>query len=175
MKSSDVFLFRFLHVITWIVFVGLLIETGFSLVVYIYSCFASIDDNRLYPDVTEFVKLYNFDFVHYTIFMILLIASGVLKSLVAYLVIKMFGKINMSNPFEAGISNIIQQISLMLLLTGLLAIPAQWHTESLKHFGVDVNFDWSDGPWLFSAGIVYIIAKIFQRGVEIQSENELTI
>jgi hypothetical protein len=31
------------------------------------------------------------------------------------------------------------------------------------------------GETLFLAGVVFVIAQIFKKGVEIQSENELTI
>ncbi|RYY11044.1 MAG: DUF2975 domain-containing protein, partial [Chitinophagaceae bacterium] len=31
------------------------------------------------------------------------------------------------------------------------------------------------GEFIFMVGLVYIISKIFKRGVEIQTENDLTI
>jgi hypothetical protein len=31
------------------------------------------------------------------------------------------------------------------------------------------------GEFLFLAGIVFVIAQIFKRGIEIQTENELTV
>jgi hypothetical protein len=40
-------------------------------------------------------------------------------------------------------------------------------TQFLRLGGADV--------WLFMAVVLFIIAQIFKRGIEIQSENELTI
>lgn len=48
-------------------------------------------------------------------------------------------------------------------------------TELMQSFGyAQAAFD-ADGVYLLNAGIVYIIAQIFKRGVELQQENELTI
>jgi hypothetical protein len=46
-----------------------------------------------------------------------------------------------------------------------------WLSEiSGKQFGNEVPRD-----FIFIAGLVFIISQIFKRGVEIQSENELTV
>ncbi|MBN2635649.1 MAG: DUF2975 domain-containing protein [Prolixibacteraceae bacterium] len=38
-----------------------------------------------------------------------------------------------------------------------------------------MNDSWNTGPFLFMAGLVFVISQIFKRGVEIQSENDLTV
>ncbi len=40
---------------------------------------------------------------------------------------------------------------------------------------IKFELDCGSSEFLFMAGIIFIIALIFKRGVEIQSENELTI
>jgi len=40
-------------------------------------------------------------------------------------------------------------------------------TQHLRLGGADV--------WLFMGGILFFIAQIFKRGIEIQTENELTV
>jgi hypothetical protein len=42
----------------------------------------------------------------------------------------------------------------------------------------DFHISWigeNAGEFLFMAGLVFIISPIFKRGVELQSENELTV
>ncbi len=43
------------------------------------------------------------------------------------------------------------------------------------HRGVVTELHWESAGYLFMAGIIFIIALLFERGIEIQSENELTI
>ena len=38
-----------------------------------------------------------------------------------------------------------------------------------------ITSDYIPGDFLFLPGIVYMFAQLFRRGVEIQSENELTV
>ena len=38
-----------------------------------------------------------------------------------------------------------------------------------------ITSDYIPGDFLFLAGIVYVFAQMFKPGVEIQSENELTV
>jgi len=38
-----------------------------------------------------------------------------------------------------------------------------------------ITSDYIPGDFLFIAGIVYVFAQMFKPGVEIQSENELTV
>jgi hypothetical protein len=49
----------------------------------------------------------------------------------------------------------------------------------MVHYGLEtdtLNKFWEDGSaFLLMAAIVYVIATIFSRGVEIQNENDLTV
>jgi hypothetical protein len=43
-----------------------------------------------------------------------------------------------------------------------------------KQAGLSLQ-DWNGAEFLFVAGLVFIVSQIFKRGVEMQSENELTV
>jgi hypothetical protein len=89
-------------------------------------------------------------------------------------------KLDMYQPFNTEVGRFILRISWLALLTGLFswwgAKFADWFVEQgvkmpelqyLRIAGADV--------WLFMGVTLYVIAQIFKRGIEIQSENELTV
>ena len=74
----------------------------------------------------------------------------------------------------------IFRLSYAALLIGLFSYYGVKYTEWLVKQGVSIpdtlyaQFGGSD-VWLFMSVVLFIIAQIFNRGIELQSENELTI
>lgn len=163
-----------MQILAWVAFVGFIIEAGAIVVSYTVSCINPVAAKNLYKGLDLF-SLSQFDFWHYTahvFFMVLLLA---LQSFVWYLVIKVIMKINMTSPFSAEVAVMLEKISYVLLVTWVVALISSAHTGWLfkttgRQYGNEVS-----GEFIFVAGLVFIIAQIFKRGVEIQSENELTI
>ena len=79
------------------------------------------------------------------------------------------------HPFTEAVSEQLSKISYVAVSAGLLAYIAQGHTKWLTKSGMDLSENWGSGEFLFLAGIIFIIAQIFKRGIELQTENELTI
>jgi len=86
----------------------------------------------------------------------------------------------MAQPFNAEMGRFILNISYVTLLIGLFSYwgvnYAEWLTkqgvkmpdvQSLRLGGADV--------WLFMSVTLFVIGQIFKRGIEIQTENDLTI
>jgi hypothetical protein len=86
---------------------------------------------------------------------------------------------DLTKPFNTFVSNQIMQISYYTLSIGLLSLIARQITKNLiKHgFTTDsLNQFWVDSQAFFLMGaVIYIIATIFKKGVEIQNENDLTV
>ena len=81
----------------------------------------------------------------------------------------------MAQPFSAQMMSLIQKISHIALGIGIVALVAQNYGRWLMHRGHSVPQNWGGEEFLFLAGIIFIIGLVFKRGIEIQSENELTI
>lgn len=56
---------------------------------------------------------------------------------------------------------------------------AQQTAKNLMHHGFEIDLldqFWADSEaFILMAAIIYVIATIFSRGVEIQAENDLTV
>jgi hypothetical protein len=103
------------------------------------------------------------------------ITLSALKAYLAYLVIKLFMKFDLNYPFNEKTASVITQMSHYALSIGVVAIIAENYANRIMRQGLTLQIDWGAEQFLFFAGIIYIIALVFKKGVEIQSENELTI
>ena len=173
MKTEQIL--TLMKVLSWIVFIGLCIQTGIAITITALSFINSpevILDQLSGADLTA---LFEYNTQTYLYFMSFVIALLALKAYLFYLVIKIFSKINLSKPFSPVMIALIQKISHIALGIGVVTIIAERYTRWLMHKGLDLPKNWSGEEFLFLAGIIYIIGLVFKRGIEMQSENELTI
>ena len=178
MTKTNQFVFRALQVIAWIIFVGLCIEAGALLVNFFISLFRPEFISRLYQklDLSEMYERSRWTF--FSMYSYILVIS-ILKAYLFYVVIRLQYKLDILNPFTKLVSNEIFRISYYTAAIGLLSFMARETTRILSNRGYEVdgldNF-WADSQaFILMAAIVYIIAIIIKRGIEIQSENELTV
>jgi len=177
MKSQTRFVFNAVHVLIWIVFIGLCIRTGtliFTLILNLFFDIVEIQD--LLEDVTPDIgKLYEYRRVHhYSLYSLIIIYSAI-HTYIAYLAVKIFRKLRLEKPFSEGVTALISHMSYVALGTGILAMAAEGYTEWISRQGVDISKNWNGGSFLLLAGIIFILAEVFRRGTELQYENELTV
>lgn len=88
-------------------------------------------------------------------------------------------KMDMKKPFSSFVSKQISRVSYFTLSIGLLGYIAKKITASLNHYGFTTSHldqFWVDSQaFILMGAVVYIIATIFKKGVEIQNENDLTV
>lgn len=88
-------------------------------------------------------------------------------------------QIRFVKPFNNFVTRKILQLSYYTFSIGILSYIANQTAKNLSHHGYEVdklNQFWVDShAFILMAAIIYVIAQIFKRGVEIQSENELTV
>jgi len=163
-----------MHILAWVAFIGLLIEVGAILTSYGISCIDPEAAKDLYKGV-DLYSLRQSNFWHYTLSVSFLVAMAGMKAFVSFLVIKTLSKVNLTNPFKLEVAQILEKISHILFGAWLISMLSNSHTAwMLKKTGL-LYGDWVAGEFIFMVGLVYVIAQIFKRGIEIQSENELTI
>ena len=84
-------------------------------------------------------------------------------------------ELKLEKPFSGGINDIISKISRIAVVAAVPAIAAQAYSNWLLTNSIIVPINWAYSEILFFAGVIYIIALIFKKGIELQSENELTV
>jgi hypothetical protein len=178
MKTKKNVVFIILNIITWIIFVGLSIEAGALIVNFVFSIFKPEMVQNLYQKM-DLSGLYNQSaMVFYGMYGFVLFLS-ILKCILFYIVIMLLLKLDLEKPFNAFVSKQITRMSYLTLSIGLVSHIAQEIGNNLQHQGYEIgplNQFWVDSQaFILMAAVVYVIALIFKKGVELQSENELTI
>jgi hypothetical protein len=176
-KTKD-FVFKGLHIVAWAIFVGLCIEAGGLITNFIFSIYKPEFVGNLYQKL-DLSEMYNHSkwafFGMYGFIMFI----AFLKAYLFYLVIRLLSKLNLSKPFNSFVSEQIAQISYCTFSIGIFSYVARQIAKSLLHYGYSIDkLDefWEDSQaFILMAAVIYIIAAIFKKGVEIQNENDLTV
>ena len=178
MKTKNNFVFIVLHIVAWMIFVGLCIEAGALIVNFVFSIFKPEMVNNLYQKM-DLSKLYNrSQWVFYGMYSFVLFIS-ILKCILFYIVIMLLLKLDLEKPFNVFVSTQITRMSYLTLSIGLVSHIAREIGRNLQHQGYEIeplNQFWVDSQaFILMSAVVYVIAHIFKKGVELQSENELTV
>lgn len=178
MSKTNNFVFTGLQIIAWIIFVGLCIEAGGLLVNFVISLYKPEIVNNLYQklDLSQLYERSKWAF--FSMYSFILVIS-VLKAVLFYIVIRLMSKIDLLKPFSSFVSRQILLISYFTLSIGLLSYIAQQSAKRLMQRGFvtdNLNQFWTDSQaFIIMAAVIYIIATIFKKGVDLQNENDLTV
>ena len=174
---------KVLQILSWIIFIGLCIEAGGTVVNTVITLFINpLGAENFWEGAGYLSGLYKFDQGHFFVITLTMIIVAVLKAIMFYLIVKLFGdkKLNISQPFSVDLRRFMLNLSYLALGIGLFSNfgfkYSGWLTnqgaqtadlQSLHIAGADV--------WLFMAVILFVIVQIVKKGIEIQNENDLTI
>lgn len=177
MSKTNNFVFKALHIVAWVIFVGLCIEAGGLLVNFFFSLFKPEFVQNLYQklDLTEMYKDSRLTFFGMYSF---ILAIAILKAYLFYIVIRLMHKVDLSNPFSPFVSRQISLLSYFVLSIGLVSYVGRQFAINFTHYGSTDNLNqfWTDSQaFILMAAVIYVIATIFKKGVAIQNENDLTV
>ncbi len=178
MSKKNNIVFTGLHIVAWIIFVGLCIEAGALLVNFIFSFYRPEFVQNLYQklDLSEMYALNKWAFYQAYSFILVI---AILKAYLFYVVIMLLSKLDLEKPFNNEVAKRIKNISYYTFSIGILSYIAQESAKNLlkRGFETDIlNQFWADSQaYILMAAVIYVIATIFSRGMEIQNENDLTI
>ena len=182
-KGTD-FLFKVLNAIAWSIFVGLCIETGGYLVNTFIVLFINPMAASNYWGGVNMLGLYHSNQSHFVTFTSILIIVYALKATLFYLIVNIFHKkkLNIANPFNEQLGKYIFNLAYLSFCIGLFSYWGNNFSIWLRTIGQTsisttiqyIKFEGAD-VWLFMAVILLIFAMIFKRGIELQSENDLTV
>jgi hypothetical protein len=178
MSKTNNLVFRVLKIVSWVIFVGLCIEAGGLIVNFIFSLYKPGFVQNLYQklDLSEMYERSKLAF--FSMYSFILVIS-ILKAVLFYVVIRLVSKINLTKPFNCFVSRHISLMSYYTFSIGILSYIARETAKNLQHRGYvidSLNQFWADSQaFILMAAVIYVIATIFSRGVEIQNENDLTV
>jgi len=171
-----------LQVLSWIIFIGLCIEACGIAFGTFYTFFINPINTFSFWEGMNLEPLYTFDKGHFLVITLIMIIVAVLKAIMFYVVIKLFmnKELNLSQPFSKWLRQFIMNWSYLALAIGLFCYYGYNYSMWIEKQGVILDnlhilrFAGAD-VWLFMAVILFIIAQIVKKGIEIQNENDLTI
>ncbi|MHC1702503.1 MAG: DUF2975 domain-containing protein [Tenuifilaceae bacterium] len=181
-KTTTKQMLNVLHIVAWIIFIGLCVNAGGILFNAFYTLVINpIAANNFWGKI-DLSSLINFDKGYFVTVALLMSIVTIMKAILFYLIVKILHdkKLNLLQPFNIEMKRFISNMSYLALGIGLFSYSganySKWFVtqgvtmpdaQSLEFGGADV--------WLFMGTTLLIIAQIFKRGIEIQTENELTV
>jgi hypothetical protein len=95
------------------------------------------------------------------------------------ILILIFKKINLISPFHEKIGQLFMRLSLFALAIAVMSkLTTGFCTKYFKlgvkmpHLNEQIGMG---DAFLFFAGILFFVAVLYRRGIELQNENDLTI
>jgi hypothetical protein len=171
MKTEKIL--KIMHILSWIVFIGLCIKTGALLISYLISIGNPEAAKNLYAGI-DLSEYYSHSFKQYSFIISYKVVLFATEAYIAFLVIKLLKVLNLEKPFNNKIQELMQSISYSIFNLWILAMIHNTHVQFIGkryHFSMDLF----SSDFLFLAGVIFIFAQIVKRGIEIQPENDLTI
>ena len=179
MKIKTKRMLAILNVLSWIIFICLSIQAGAFLFNLFFSLFINPVGAKYFQKGIDLSSLYAFGTGHFFATALMMILVAAMKAYMFYLIILIFKMLNMVQPFSREVGRLIFKISYVALLVGMLSWSGFQYSEWLVGQGVklpDMYTYFGGGEvFLFMAVALFVVAQVFKRGIEIQSENELTV
>ena len=173
-----------LKILSWIIFLGLSIEAGGIIVNTIITLFINPEGaHNFWKGSAYLSSLHAFDIGYFIVITFIMSIVAILKATMFYLIVKLFTKktFDFQKPFSLELRNFIINLSYLSLGIGLFSHVGFKYSDWLAGQGLStvtdleaLNISGYD-VWLFIAVILLVIAQVVKRGVEIQTENELTV
>jgi len=178
MTKTNSFVFTFVQIMAWVIFVGLCIEAGALIFNFALGLINPNVMKNLYQGL-DLSELYQRSKIAYFLTCSFMLCVPLLKVVLFYEVIKLVTKIDLARPFSIFVSDQIFQISYYTFSIGVVSFIARQSVKRLMLYDIDVsslNHFWEESQgFILMAGVIYIIAIIFKKGLEIQNENDLTV
>lgn len=168
-----------LKIVIWIIFIGILVKTGVLIFTFFSSLFINPEAAKNLYQGLNLSELLRFSIRHYSTLLTFIIILSGLKAYIFYLVIKIYSEFKLDRPFSIDTAFLILEIRYVSVGIGLLALLSNFYSHWLTKSGVALDtlpkYLEDSIEFLLFAGIVTVIAQVFKRGIEIQSEYELTV
>jgi hypothetical protein len=172
-------LLKILNVLAWMIFALLSIQAG----AFLFNAFFSLVINpvgaKYFQRDIDLSNLYAFSTLSFFAETLMMVLVAAIKAYLFYLIIMIFKTLNMIKPFSIDVERSIFKMSYVALLIGGLSLLGIRYSEGLIQQGAKLpemyKYFGGGDVFLMMAAILFVIAQVFKRGIEIQSENDLTV
>lgn len=179
--KTDYFL-KTLHVLSWIIFIGVCIEAGGFIFSTFFTLYLNPNGATKFWHIVNLSDLYNYNKNYFIALTSQMIIVAVLRALLFYIIIKIFyeKKLTVSQPFNETIRRFIFNVAYLSLAIGLFSFLGAELAENIAAKGInipDLKYLRIAGAdvWLFMGITLLVIAILFKKGIEIQNEIDLTV
>jgi hypothetical protein len=170
---------KVLHVFAWIVFIALLVESGALLVSFAISVVVTPDAAHRFYQTLNLSGVLAYDPGAFAFLAGGLAFVSVLKAYLFYLLVELFTSLNVDAPFNPKMARLISTMGYTSLAIGALIIVLNKFVLRLQAHAVEIpslrDLLNGEGAYLMLGSIIFVISVMFKRGIELQTENDLTI
>lgn len=168
-------------ILAWILFVGLCIEAGIFITHAVTTILSPGTVQHLWQEA-DLSALFNANQNHYFVLLTIQSIIAVLEALLFYQVIRLLTRkdLRFAQPFNLPVRRCINVVTYIAFLVALFSSGGARFVEWLRSRGIsmpdthDLKLGGAD-VWLLMAVVLFVIGQVFKRGIEIQTENELTV
>ncbi len=179
MLSKTTRILNILNILSWIIFTGLSIFAGAILFNVIFTLFINPEDAKTFQRGIDLASIYAVGKGFFAIVALLMAFAAALKAYMFYLIIKALKALDLVEPFSSRVGGYILRIAYVALFIGILSMAGITFTEWLTDQHIKLpemhNYIGGGGVFLLMGIILFVIAQIFKKGIELQSENALTV
>ncbi|NHM01293.1 DUF2975 domain-containing protein [Flavobacterium difficile] len=181
-KISSKQMLLVLRILCWIIFIGLCIEAGGILFNLFYTLLYNPIGAGFFWNQIDFSSLYQFDKGHFVVVTVIMSLVALLKALMFYLIIRITEnkQLSITSPFNHSVRKFILLEAFISFGIGFFSNYGMNYTEwlanqNIKMPSIHVLKVVGGDVWLFMGVILFVLAFIFKRGIELQEELDLTV
>ena len=171
-----------LQVFSWILFIGLCLQAGGIIFSALYAFWIDPASAANIWEKVDLSELYAYDPGHFLAFAGIAAIASALKAILFYVILMLFVRkeVSIVRPFTTSLVRFVLTASGLSLAIGFFCHYGYNYSAGLEEKGVplpDLSTLHLDGAdvWIFMAVVLFMVAQVIRRGVEIQDENELTV
>jgi hypothetical protein len=180
-KISSSVVLNMLHVLAWIIFIGLCIEAGGILFNTVYACYKPIVAARFWNGA-DLSALYALDKGFFVTQTAIIAIATVLKAMLFYTLVLVFYKkeFDFAKPFNPAITKAVFRMAWCSLGVAFFSLWGAGYARHMASKGIamphpDLLRIGGGDVWLFMAVVLLVIGYVFKKGTELQTENDLTV
>lgn len=169
---------KFILTLLKVVFIFNLIGLAISLISMIWiftSHYFDWEMPRKFYDSIDFTKIWREDKLAFTSICLGEIIGIIAKIMLIKVILKILKELDLKNPFKENLLKYLNDISKLAVVIGFIGIFLKFFIELKVNNALIISTQIGESYFLWLAAIIYIITQVFQKGYELQSENDLTI
>ena len=170
-----------LNVLSWIIFLGLCVETGGIICNAVYAHFNATAAKNFWNGA-DLSAVYAYDKGYFFTIAGLMAIAATMKTLIFYLLVKLFynNKFSLARPFDPNVISLVFRIAYLCVGAGIFSHWGVGYAGFIESKGVqmpDIEHLRLGGAdvWLFMAVVLFVIGQVFKKGTDLQTESDLTV